>query len=44
MPRKKKAPLVAPLLPEPEIRNEPWEDAPLYRKLFKEVQKMNRKL
>ena len=36
MPRKKNVPLVAPLLPEPEIRNEPWEEMPLYKKLFKD--------
>ena len=36
MPKKKNLPLVAPLLPEPEIRNEPWENTPLYQKLFKE--------
>ena len=37
MPRKKKSQLLGPLLPEPEIRNVPWEGTPLYKKLFKET-------
>ncbi len=37
MPKKRKTPPAPSLLPEPEIRNEPWEDTPLYKKLFKEA-------